>query len=156
MPAAKEIAYNTIAELIEKFEEHHESYNKSDYNKKLTLKDFIDPFFKALGWDINNEPGYAKSFREVIRRGNPCGCPTSKNEIQPAYRIRRYGRNAGMLISIITDFAGFAVYDCTKRPFPTDKPAIARIKYSTCKDYLKEFDFLFANFLIVAIAHQPL
>ena len=66
MPTPKEIAYTTIAQLIEKFEEHADSYTKSDYNETLTRKDFIDPFFKALGWDINNELGYAESFREVI------------------------------------------------------------------------------------------
>lgn len=28
--------------------------------------DFIDPFFKALGWDIDNSQGYAEAYREVI------------------------------------------------------------------------------------------
>ena len=32
----------------------------------MTRRDFIDPFFKALGWDIDNEEGYAEAYREVI------------------------------------------------------------------------------------------
>ena len=32
----------------------------------MTRRDFIDPFFKSLGWDIDNEEGYAEAYREVI------------------------------------------------------------------------------------------
>jgi len=62
----KEAAYKKITELVERFEEQFASYKKSDYNETLTRRDFIDPFFKALGWDIDNEEGYAQSYREVI------------------------------------------------------------------------------------------
>src|SRR5690606_21025331 len=49
-------------------------------------------------------------------------------------------------ISIITDFEEFSVYDCTKKPKPTDKASNARIKYLTFKEYLTEFDFLWDTF----------
>ena len=62
----KESAYKKIAELVERFDEQFISYKKPDYNETLTRRDFIDPFFKALGWDIDNENGYAESYREVI------------------------------------------------------------------------------------------
>ncbi|MEZ4906452.1 MAG: hypothetical protein R2771_02145 [Saprospiraceae bacterium] len=62
----KDTAYGKISELVTRFEEQFDSYKKADYNETLTRKDFIDPFFKALGWDINNENGYAESYREVI------------------------------------------------------------------------------------------
>ena len=29
--------------------------------------EFLDPFFKALGWDINNEQGYAEAYKDVVR-----------------------------------------------------------------------------------------
>jgi len=38
------------------------------------------------------------------------------------------------------------VYDCTKKPNPTDKTGIARIKYINFKDYIKEFDYLWNIF----------
>jgi len=69
-----------------------------------------------------------------------------KDEIQPAYQVRRYGWSAKLPVSIITDFEEFSVYDCTKKPNPTDKASVARIKYLTFKDYLKEFDFLWDTF----------
>ena len=48
------------------FSEQLPSYKKSDYNETLTHRDFIDPFFKALGWDMNNSAGNAEAYREVI------------------------------------------------------------------------------------------
>ncbi len=62
----KDEAQKKIGELVERFGEQIDSYKKSDYNETLTRRDFIDPFFKALGWDIDNEQGYAEAYREVI------------------------------------------------------------------------------------------
>lgn len=69
-----------------------------------------------------------------------------KNEIVPAYQVRRYGWSAKLPISIITDFEEFAVYDCTKKPLVTDKASVARIKYITFRDYINEFDFIWDTF----------
>ena len=55
-----------IQELVTRFSEQLTAYKKSDYNETQTRRDFIDPFFKALGWDIDNEQGFAESYREVI------------------------------------------------------------------------------------------
>ncbi len=169
----KETALKKIAELVERFEEQYASYKKADYNETLTRRDFIDPFFKALGWDIDNENGYAESYREVIHEdrvkvGKATKAPDYsfrlvggkrlffveakkpnvdvKVEIQPAYQVRRYGWSAKLPISIITDFEEFAIYDCTKKPLPTDKSSVARVKYLTFREYLKEFDFIWDTF----------
>ncbi|MFH2028996.1 MAG: TaqI-like C-terminal specificity domain-containing protein [Bacteroidota bacterium] len=170
---SKEAAYNKISELVERFGEQFDSYKKADYNETLTRRDFIDPFFKALGWDIDNEEGYAEAYREVIHEdkvkiGSATKAPdysfrlvggkrlffveakkpsiAIKDDILPAYQVRRYGWSAKLSISIITDFEEFAIYDCTKKPIPTDKASVARVKYITYKDYLKEFDFIWDTF----------
>ncbi len=62
----KENAYQIITELVERFEEQKLSYKKAEYNEALARRDFIDPFFKSLGWDIDNSQGYAEAYREVI------------------------------------------------------------------------------------------
>jgi type I restriction-modification system DNA methylase subunit len=169
----KDSAYKKISELVERFTEQFDSYKRADYNETLTRRDFIDPFFKALGWDIDNENGYAESYREVIHEdrvkiGKATKAPdysfrlvggkrlffveakkpnvAVKDEIQPAYQVRRYGWSAKLPVSIITDFEEFAIYDCTKKPNPTDKASVARIKYLTFKDYLDEFDFIWDTF----------
>jgi len=169
----KEAALKKISELVERFEEQFNSYKKADYNETQTRRDFIDPFFKALGWDIDNEEGYAEAYREVIHEdkvkvGKATKAPdysfklsggkrlffveakkpsvVVKDDILPAYQVRRYGWSARLSISIITDFEEFAIYDCTKKPFPTDKASVARIKYLTFREYLNEFDFLWDTF----------
>ncbi|MCK9401443.1 MAG: N-6 DNA methylase [Bacteroidales bacterium] len=170
---SKDAAFKKISDLVTRFEEQYDFYKNSDYNETLTRRDFIDPFFKSLGWDIDNENGYAESYREVIHEdklkvGGATKAPDYsfrlvggkrlffveakkpsvqvKDEIYPAYQVRRYGWSAKMPISIITDFEEFAVYDCTKKPTPTDKASVARITYLTFRDYLKEFDFIWETF----------
>ena len=169
----KEIAYNKIEELVTRFSEQIVSYKKSEYNETLTRRDFIDPFFKALGWDVDNEQGNAEAYREVIHEdkikiGSATKAPDYsfrlsggkrlffveakkpsvfiKDEILPAYQVRRYGWSAKLPISIITDFEEFAIYDCSKKPLPTDKASVARIKYLNYKEYLTEFDFIWDTF----------
>jgi len=169
----KELAYQKISDLVTRFDEQFESYKKTIYNETQTRRDFIDPFFKALGWDIDNENGYAESYREVIHEdrvkiGKETKAPdysfriggnkrlffveakkpsvSIKDEMQPAYQVRRYGWSAKLSISIITDFEEFAIYDCTRKPIPTDKASVARIKYLTYHEYLKEFDFIWETF----------
>jgi len=169
----KEEAYIEIENLVKRFTEQYDSYKKAEYNETLTRRDFIDPFFKALGWDVDNKNNYAEAYREVIhedrvRVGKATKAPdysfklsgskrlffveakkpnvVVKDEIQPAYQLRRYGWSAKLPISIITDFEEFAVYDCTKKPKPNDRASVARIKYLTYKDYLTKFDFIWNTF----------
>ena len=170
---AKETALIKIKSLVQRFDEQKEFYKNKDYNETQTRRDFIDPFWKALGWDIDNENGYAESYREVIHEDRvkidgarkapdysfrlPGGkrlffleakkpSVAIKDETQPAYQIRRYGWSAKMPISVITDFEEFAVYDCTIKPKDTDKASTGRIKYITYSDYINEFDFIWDTF----------
>lgn len=169
----KQVALEKIKSLVERFDEQKEFYKKSEYNETQTRRDFIDPFWKALGWDIDNENGYAESYREVIHEdrvkvGKATKAPDYsfrlvggkrlffleakkpsvliKDDIAPAYQVRRYGWSAKMPISVITDFEEFAIYDCSTKPKETDKASNGRIKYLTYSDYLNEFDFIWNTF----------
>ena len=169
----KEEAHQKISDLVERFSLQIDSYKKSEYNETLTRQDFINPFFKALGWDIDNSQGNAEAYREVIHEdklkiGSATKAPDYsfrlaggkrlffveakkpsvlvKEDIVPAYQVRRYGWSAKLPVSLITDFEEFAVYDCTKKPNPSDKASTARIKYFTYKQYLDEFDFIWDTF----------
>ncbi len=66
MQTTKEIAYEQVAELIERFDEHIGEYKRGNYNEHQTRVDYINPFFKALGWDMDNKQGLAEAYREVI------------------------------------------------------------------------------------------
>jgi type I restriction-modification system DNA methylase subunit len=62
----KDQAKTHIEKLVNRFTEQQKSYHAADYNETKTRRDFIDPFFKALGWDMDNEQDVAEPYREVI------------------------------------------------------------------------------------------
>jgi len=47
----KEEARQTVKELVERFRYNLDAYKKSTYNEAQVRREFIDPFFEALGWD---------------------------------------------------------------------------------------------------------
>ncbi len=55
-----------IARLIETFERNRESYRQGRYSETQLRREFIDPLFKALGWDVDNTQGWAEPYKEVI------------------------------------------------------------------------------------------
>ena len=55
-----------IKKLVERFRENRDVYCSSAYNEAQARHEFIDSLFKALGWDMNNEKGYAEAYKEVI------------------------------------------------------------------------------------------
>jgi hypothetical protein len=165
----KEKGLKIVQDLVSRFAEHLIAYKKADYNETQTRRDFIDPFFKALGWDIDNEQGFSESYREVIHEdkikisGGTKAPDYSfrlsgkeklffleakkpnikiKEFIDPAYQIRRYGWNAKMTISVLTDFEELSIYDCTNEPKSQDSAAKARLNYITYDRYEKEWEFL--------------
>ena len=92
MPAPAE-----IRKLVERFEANLDTYRGGGYNETLLRRDFLDPFFKALGWDIDNSQDYAEAFREVIHEdaikvGGSTKAPDysfrigGRDEVQSIYR----------------------------------------------------------------------
>ena len=154
-------AITEIARLVETFERNIESYRQAPYNEAQLRRQFIDPFFKALGWDMDNEQGWAEAYKEVIhedaiRIGQSTKAPdycfriggarkffleakkpsvNIKDDPSPAYQLRRYAWSAKLSLSILTDFEEFAVYDCRVRPHKADKPSKARVKYFQYTEY---------------------
>jgi len=55
-----------VIDLIERFERNRDTYRSSEYNETQVRLEFIDPFFKALGWDMYNEAGYAKAHKDLV------------------------------------------------------------------------------------------
>lgn len=170
---SKEQAKAELQVLVDRFREQHHSYTRSGYNETQVRRDFIDPFFRLLGWDMDNSQGFAEAYREVIHEdkvkvGGALKAPDYsfrlpggkrlffleakkpavkvKTEVEPAYQVRRYAWSAKLPVSILTDFEEFSVYDCTQRPELKDVASKARIKYLTYDQYVGEFDFLWNTF----------
>lgn len=150
-----------VLDLIERFDLHAETYRRQDYNETQVRREFIDPFFAALGWDVNNEAGHAESYKDVIHEdaikvGGSTKAPdycfriggvrkffveAKKPSVSvgdnpaPAYQLRRYAWTNKLPLSIVTDFEELAVYDCRIRPRPDDKPSVARVLHLKLTEY---------------------
>lgn len=168
----KQEALDEIKDLVEKFKRNEHLYKGKDYNEAKTRNDFINKFFEALNWDVSNANGCAERFRDVvveerIRIHGQSEAPdfsfriggelvfyveakkpsvNIKDDISPAYQLRRYASSQQLAVSILTDFEEFAVYDTTVKPRATDKASNSRIKYLKYTDYEKEFDYLWNTF----------
>lgn len=55
-----------ILELIERFDRNRKAYLSGQYNETQLRREFLDPFFETLGWDVNNKQGYAEAYKDVI------------------------------------------------------------------------------------------
>jgi len=61
MPAPQE-----ILDLVARFELQLDAYKSGKYNETQLRREFLDPFFKALGWDVDNTQGYAEAYKDVV------------------------------------------------------------------------------------------
>ncbi len=166
-----------IRELVERFHQHIEQYKSGKYNEAQVRQEFIDPMFKAMGWDMDNEEGSAEAYKDVIHEdaikvGDATKAPDYafrlggqrkffleakkpsvriKDEIDPAYQIRRYAWSAKLPLSILTDFEEFAVYDCRIKPDKNDKASTARVLYLRYTEYEEKWDEIYGIFSKEAI-----
>ncbi|MFZ3135871.1 MAG: N-6 DNA methylase [Thermodesulfovibrionales bacterium] len=155
-----------IFELIKRFEDNKEAYRSGQYNETQLRREFIDPFFGILGWDVDNKQGYAEAYKDVIHEdaikiGSAVKAPdycfriggtrkffvetkkpsvNIKEDINPAFQLRRYAWSAKLPLSILTDFEEFAVYDCRIKPVKTDKASASRIFYLTYDEYIRRWN----------------
>ena len=161
-----------ILTLVENFERNVEAYRNGHYNETQTRIQFIDPFFKALGWDMDNTLGYAESYRDVIHEdaikvGITSRAPdysfrvggqrkffleakkpsvNIKDASEPAFQLRRYAWSAKLALSIVTNFDEFAIYDCREKPDKGDKASKSRLFYCTHQEYGDKWNEIAAIF----------
>ncbi len=161
-----------VKQLVRRFEDNLEAYRSGHYNELQVRLEFIDPLFKALGWDIYNEQGNAEAYKDVVHEaavkvGGHTKAPDYsfriggtrkffleakkpsidiKGDPHPAFQLRRYAWSGKLPLSILTDFEEFAVYDCRIRPVQTDKASQARIMYMTFRQYYEQWDELYGLF----------
>ena len=164
-------APDKIKQLVDTFSSYIDSY-KNNYNETQVRQEFIDPFFKELGWDVVNDQGFAEAYKDVvledkIKIAGSTKAPdysfriggtrkffleakkpsvNIKDDIHPAYQLRRYAWSAKLPLSILTDFEEFAVYDCKIQPKKNDKAATARVHYYKYSDYVDKWEEIYNVF----------
>ncbi|MGL4562447.1 MAG: Eco57I restriction-modification methylase domain-containing protein, partial [Brevinema sp.] len=62
----KEDAKQKITSLVEAFKSHEHEYLKITYNETQVRREFIDPLFEILGWDVGNEANKKQKVKDVI------------------------------------------------------------------------------------------
>lgn len=162
MPDPKSI----IANLVDKFDRNIEEYKHPKYNETLIRVEFINPFWEALGWDVNNRAGYALSFRDVIHEddikvGGSTKAPDYsfriggrrmffleakkpaidlKHNPEPAFQLRRYAYSARLPVSMLSDFEELSIYDTRIKPAISDKAHTGRMHYYSFTEYVDKWD----------------
>ena len=63
-----------------------------------------------------------------------------KEDVSPAFQLRRYAWSAKLPLSILTDFEEFAVYDCRIKPDKADKPSVGRLLCITYDQYPERWE----------------
>ncbi|HAY34479.1 MAG TPA: restriction endonuclease subunit M [Bacteroidetes bacterium] len=166
-----------IIQLVTRFKDNLSAYKNPGYNETQVRREFIDPLFELLGWDIANKSGYAEAYKEVIheysqKTKDSVEAPdylfriggirkffveakkpsvNLKDDPNPAFQVRRYAWSAKLPLSILTDFEEFIVYDCRIKPVLNDKPSNGRILYYTFEDYITKWDEIYSVFSREAI-----
>ena len=119
-----------INDLVDRFERNLDSYRGQGYNETQVRQEFINPFFESLGWDVTNKGGDAEAYKDVIHEdaikvGGLTKAPdycfriggtrkffleakkpavNLKDDLSPAYQLKRYAWSAKLPLSILTDF----------------------------------------------------
>ena len=163
---------DVVYELVERFQRNLTQYRAATYNETQVRREFLDPFFEALGWDVNNRQGYAEAYKDVvhedaIRIAGKHKAPDYSFRIggtrkffveakkpaidlgrdpQPALQVRRYAWSAKLPLSILTDFEELAVYDCRIQPEPGDRASAARTMLVPYTEYPSRWSELYGRF----------
>jgi hypothetical protein len=142
-----------LSHLVERYRDNRDDYRASYYNETQVRREFIDPLFELLGWDVSNRQGYAEAYKHVVHEdriqiGGRSKAPDYSFRIgsqrkffleakkpainiasdpEPAYQLRRYAWSAKLPLSILTNFDTLAVYNCQTKPQRGDKATTARV-----------------------------
>ena len=177
-------APSNIIQLVESFHQQIEVYRTGGLNETQTRIQFIDPFFEALGWDVRNQQQATNLYQEVIHEDSLKISDTNKakapdysfriggtrkffieakkpavnvgQNISAAFQVRRYGWSAKLILSILTDFEEFSVYDCRIMPNKNDPAATARVKYFYYTEYIEKWEEIYNLFSKEAVLNGAL
>ena len=165
-------APDVVRELVERFDYNREAYHSPAYKETQAREEFIDPFFGAMGWDIQNRQHFAEPYKQVIledaiKVGGLTKAPDycfriggqrkffveAKKPYEDvatdsalAFQLRRYAYSARLPLSILTDFEEFAVYDGLVEPRRNDPATAARVLSIGYRDYVEQWGLLYGIF----------
>lgn len=162
-----------VAELVQTYSDNYPQFQRATYNETQVRVDFVNRFFKLLGWDVDNERGLPQHLREVTHEATVVveedGVHRSKKpdysfrvgtevlyfletkkpavnltiDAAPAFQLRRYGWSGNLKISVLTNFTDLYIYDCSVRPKEDDDIGVAMIAHYHFDEYEESFEEIY-------------
>jgi type I restriction-modification system DNA methylase subunit len=129
-----------LTRLTTAFHKGLPSYREEGYDESALRNDFLTPFWRALGWDVENKEGLAQSLREVqiesrvhiegrkkradylFRTGGlerfVCEAKKPREELskKDAYQAQRYAFNLRLMIATLSNFEALQVFIVGGKP----------------------------------------
>lgn len=167
----KEEGLAQITELVNAFSVGGKAFKSASYNETQFRNDFLDPFLMSFGWDVKNESLKTQFLRDVIQEES-ISVEDELSKKSPDYTLRvqgirklfveakkpfvdvsrsaksgfqtrRYGWNANLGISVLSNFDKLIVYDCRFKPNAEDDEHVARVCVFDHKNYINDFDQIY-------------
>lgn len=156
------------------YRQYLKQFQRQTYNETEVRIDFVNPFFKLLGWDVDNEARLPQHLREVVHEASVIVEEDGANKTKKpdysfrvgaetlfyletkkpavdittdrtsAFQLRRYGWSGNLKISILTNFTDLYIYDCTVRPVENDDIGVALIAHYSYTEYVDKFDEIYS------------
>ena len=152
-----------VGRLVELFQRNLAHFYGKEYDEASLRSEFLTPFFRALGWDLENKAGLIPSHREVetesrteisgrqkradflfrVEQRDRFVCeakrPGNALSTSAAFQAKRYAWNKSLPLALLTDFASWRLYVVGSKPHP-DEPDMGLWKSWTCQDLLLNAD----------------
>lgn len=158
-----------IEELVQMFKTNEHIYTAAEFDEENTKSNFINKFFIALGWDVNNDLHVAPQYRDVVFEDKVVingktkapdysfgiGADKSffveakapheniENNKEHAFQLKRYTWSAKLPVGLLTDFEELAIYVPKTTPKKTHHPNIDRIKYYHYSEYVEKWEEIY-------------
>lgn len=147
-----------VDRLVDSFGKRLSELKATGYSEAQLRDDFLNPFFRALGWDMENRAGLIQKEREVeIESATHIGggrkradylfradkrdrfvCeakkPAEDLHARYAFQAKRYAWNKGVFVALLTDFEDLKVYIVGGKPH-LDEPHVGQWKHWNFHQY---------------------
>jgi hypothetical protein len=143
-----------LARLVEIFGKNLAAYKSGGYDEASLRQEFLNPLFRALGWDIENKAGLIPQRREVVAEsrtdigradylfrpeGKPrfvCEAKRPAEELPPhAHQAKGYAWTIGVPLVVLSDFEELNIYIVGGIP-KEDEPLVGLWKHHHFTDYV--------------------
>lgn len=169
----KEECRKQLVDLTTAFKMQFNTLSRKTYSEAQLRNDFLNPFLRSFGWDVENEEQKTQFLRDVIQeetidveeeeqltKKNPDYTLRSFGNRQlfveakkvsidittsktSAFQIKRYGWSANLSMSVLTNFEHLIIYDCRHKPNASDEAHVSRFKVFHFSEYINKLEEIY-------------